>query len=135
MSARVDLNSDVGESFGRWTLGDDEAVLRQVTSANVAGGFHAGDPTTLRLTCATAVREGVVIGAQVGYRDLAGFGRRFIEMEPVELTDDILYQIGALDALARAAGASRAPIWYRMSSVSSTGAISRNRRPNPARSR
>nr|WP_297414381.1 5-oxoprolinase subunit PxpA [uncultured Nocardioides sp.] len=104
MSARVDLNSDVGESFGRWTLGDDEGVLRQVTSANVAGGFHAGDPTTLRLTCATAVREGVVIGAQVGYRDLAGFGRRFIEMEPVELTDDILYQIGALDALARAAG-------------------------------
>jgi UPF0271 protein len=104
VSARVDLNSDVGESFGRWTLGDDEAVLRQVTSANVAGGFHAGDPTTLRRTCATAVREGVVIGAQVGYRDLAGFGRRFIEMDPVELTDDILYQIGALDALARAAG-------------------------------
>jgi UPF0271 protein len=104
VSTRVDLNSDVGESFGRWTLGDDESVLRQVTSANVAGGFHAGDPTTLRLTCVIAVREGVVIGAQVGYRDLAGFGRRFIEMDPVELTDDILYQIGALDALARAAG-------------------------------
>ena len=103
-AARVDLNSDVGESFGRWALGDDEAVLRQVTSANVACGFHAGDPTTLRRTCAVAVREGVVIGAQVGYRDLAGFGRRFIDVVPTELTDDVLYQIGALDALARAEG-------------------------------
>lgn len=103
-ATRVDLNSDVGESFGRWRLGDDDAVLRQVTSANVACGFHAGDPTTLRHTCATAVREGVVIGAQVGYRDLAGFGRRFVDMDPAELTDDVLYQIGALDALARVEG-------------------------------
>ena len=104
MTARVDLNSDVGESFGRWTLGDDDAVLRQVTSANVACGFHAGDPSTLRRTCAIAVREGVVIGAQVGYNDLAGFGRRFIDVTPEELADDVLYQIGALDALARAVG-------------------------------
>jgi UPF0271 protein len=101
---RIDLNSDVGESFGRWTLGDDDAVLRQVTSANVACGFHAGDPSTLRRTCVTAVREGVVVGAQVGYNDLAGFGRRFIDMTAEELADDVLYQIGALDALARAAG-------------------------------
>ena len=101
---RVDLNSDVGESFGRWELGDDEAVLALVTSANVACGFHAGDASTLRRTCAFAARHGVVVGAQVAYRDLAGFGRRFIEMEPVELADDVLYQIGALEALARAAG-------------------------------
>ena len=102
----VDLNSDVGESFGRWQLGDDAAVLRAVTSANVACGFHAGDPTTLRRTCALAAAEGVVVGAQVGYRDLAGFGRRFIDVEPAELVDDVLYQIGALDALARAEGCS-----------------------------
>jgi len=102
---RVDLNSDVGESFGRWQLGDDEAVLALVTSANVACGFHAGDATTLRRTCAIATEKGVVIGAQVGYQDLAGFGRRFMDVEPVELTDDVLYQIGALEALARASGA------------------------------
>jgi 5-oxoprolinase (ATP-hydrolysing) subunit A len=100
----VDLNSDVGESFGRWQLGDDEAVLRVVTSANVACGFHAGDASTLRRTCAVAAREGVVVGAQVGYRDLAGFGRRFIDMEPGELADDVVYQVGALDALARVEG-------------------------------
>jgi UPF0271 protein len=100
----VDLNSDVGESFGRWELGDDEAVLAVVTSANVACGFHAGDATTLRRTCEVAVSRGVVVGAQVGYRDLAGFGRRFIDMDPVELADDVVYQIGALDALARTAG-------------------------------
>ena len=100
----VDLNSDVGESFGRWRLGDDDAVLSVVTSANVACGFHAGDPRTLRLTCETAAREGVVVGAQVGYRDLPGFGRRFIDVDPVELTDDVVYQIGALDGIARAAG-------------------------------
>jgi 5-oxoprolinase (ATP-hydrolysing) subunit A len=100
----VDLNSDVGESFGRWRLGDDEAVLRVVTSANVACGFHAGDATTLRRTCAVAAREVVVVGAQVGYRDLAGFGRRFIDMDPGELADDVVYQVGALDGLARAEG-------------------------------
>ncbi len=103
-SRSVDLNSDVGESFGRWQLGDDEAVLGLVTSANVACGFHAGDARTLRRTCAVAAREGVVVGAQVGYRDLAGFGRRFIDVDPVELADDVIYQIGALDALARVEG-------------------------------
>ena len=104
-SRTVDLNSDVGESFGRWQLGDDEAVLGLVSSANVAGGFHAGDATTLRRCCATAAERGVVIGAQVGYRDLAGFGRRFIDYDPTELTDDLLYQLGAVEAMARAAGA------------------------------
>ena len=102
--ASVDLNSDVGESFGRWTLGDDEAVLANVTSANVACGFHAGDPTTLRRTCGLAVAGGVVVGAQVGYRDLAGFGRRFLDVAPRELADDVLYQLGALEALCRVSG-------------------------------
>jgi len=101
---RVDLNSDVGESFGRWELGDDAAVLRVVTSANVACGFHAGDPSTLRRTCALAAENGVVVGAQVGYRDLPGFGRRFIDVAPAELVDDLLYQIGGLAAMAAASG-------------------------------
>jgi UPF0271 protein len=100
----MDLNSDVGESFGRWELGDDAAMLALVTSANVACGFHAGDPTTLRRTCALAAQRGVAVGAQVGYRDLAGFGRRFIDVAPDELTDDVVYQIGALDGMCRAAG-------------------------------
>jgi UPF0271 protein len=100
----LDLNSDLGESFGRWVLGDDEAVLGLVTSANVACGFHAGDPTTLRRTCAAAAARGVVVGAQVGYRDLAGFGRRFIDVAPDELADDVVYQIDALDGMCLVAG-------------------------------
>lgn len=100
----MDLNSDLGESFGVWKLGDDEAMLELVTSANVACGFHAGDPTTLRRTCDQAVEQGVRIGAQVSYPDLVGFGRRPIGMEPHELTNDVLYQLGALDGLARVAG-------------------------------
>ncbi|WP_067436635.1 LamB/YcsF family protein [Nocardioides jensenii] len=100
----IDLNADLGESFGQWTLGDDDALLDLVTSANVACGFHAGDPSVLRRVCGRAAERGVAIGAQVGYRDLAGFGRRFIDMEPAALTDDVLYQIGALEAFARVAG-------------------------------
>jgi UPF0271 protein len=103
-AAVVDLNSDLGEGYGIWRLGDDDALLDIVTSANVACGFHAGDPSTMRRVCERAVARGVTIGAQVGYRDLAGFGRRRIDVEPDELTDEILYQIGALDAFARAAG-------------------------------
>lgn len=102
--AAIDLNSDLGESFGRWVLGDDEAMLGFVTSANVACGFHAGDPSTLRRTCGLAAERGVVVGAQVGYRDLVGFGRRFIDVAPVELADDVVYQIGALDGMCRVAG-------------------------------
>jgi UPF0271 protein len=94
----MDLNSDLGEGFGIWTLGDDDALLCVVTSANVACGFHAGDPTTMRKVCATAVERGVVIGAQVSYRDLAGFGRRRIDVPRDELADEIRYQIGALSA-------------------------------------
>lgn len=100
----LDLNSDLGESFGRWALGDDDAMLALVTSANVACGFHAGDATTLRRTCAAAAARGVVVGAQVGYRDLAGFGRRFVDMDPGELADDVIYQLGALDGMCRVAG-------------------------------
>ncbi len=104
MNDWIDLNADLGESFGRWTLGDDDALLAVVTSANVACGFHAGDPSTLRRTCTGAAGRGVVVGAQVGYRDLAGFGRRFIDMVPGELADDVVYQIGALDGICRASG-------------------------------
>lgn len=100
----VDLNSDLGEGFGRWVLADDEALLSIVTSANVACGFHAGDAMIMRRVCETAVERGVAIGAQVSYRDLAGFGRRFIDVPSEELINDIIYQIGALDAFARLAG-------------------------------
>lgn len=100
----MDLNADLGEGFGAWRLGDDEALLGVVTSANVACGFHAGDPATMRRVCAGAAERGVVVGAQVGYRDLAGFGRRRIEYEQGELRDDVLYQLAALDGFARVAG-------------------------------
>jgi UPF0271 protein len=100
----VDLNSDLGEGFGQWTLGDDDALLGVVTSANVACGFHASDATIMRRVCAKAVESGVAIGAQVGYRDLPGFGRRFIDVEPEALTADVVYQLGALAGFARIAG-------------------------------
>jgi UPF0271 protein len=100
----IDLNSDLGEGFGVWRLGDDDALLGIVTSANVACGFHAGDPSIMRATCERAAANGVAIGAQVSYRDLAGFGRRRIEVPPAQLADEVTYQIGALDAFARAAG-------------------------------
>ena len=101
---RIDLNADLGEGFGVWRLGDDEALVELVTSANVACGFHAGDPSTMRRVCAHAAARGVAVGAQVSYRDLAGFGRRFLDVEPAELTDDLLYQLAALDGIARVAG-------------------------------
>ena len=104
MTVRIDLNADLGESFGTWVLGDDEAMLDVVTSANVACGFHAGDATTIRRTVAAAAERGVVVGAQVGYRDLAGFGRRRIDMDAADLTADVLYQLGALEAMCRVAG-------------------------------
>ncbi len=100
----LDLNSDLGEGFGIWPLTDDDALLDVVTSANVACGFHAGDPTVLRRVTERSAERGVAIGAQVGYRDLAGFGRRFIDVDPAELVNDVIYQIGALDGFARIAG-------------------------------
>jgi UPF0271 protein len=104
VSAALDLNADLGEGFGPWMLTDDDALLALVTSANVACGFHAGDPPTMRAVCHAAVAAGVTIGAQVSYRDLAGFGRRFVDVEAGVLADEVLYQIGSLEACARAAG-------------------------------
>jgi 5-oxoprolinase (ATP-hydrolysing) subunit A len=100
----IDLNADLGEGFGVWRLGDDDEMLRLVTSANVACGFHAGDPAGLARVCRAAADAGVRIGAQVSYRDLAGFGRRYIDVTVEDLTADVMYQIGALQALAHAAG-------------------------------
>jgi UPF0271 protein len=101
-----DLNADLGEGFGIWRLADDEALLDEVTSANIACGFHAGDPSTMARICRAAAERGVAIGAQVGYRDLVGFGRRRIDIAEADLAADVLYQLGALDAFARAAGTS-----------------------------
>ncbi|WP_433128062.1 LamB/YcsF family protein [Micromonospora sp. CA-240977] len=100
----MDLNADLGEGFGIWRLGDDEALLSLVTSANVACGFHGGDPSTMRRVCESAARRGVAVGAQVGYRDLAGFGRRHIAYDFAELRDEVTYQLGALDAFCRLFG-------------------------------
>ncbi|MDV9191503.1 5-oxoprolinase subunit PxpA [Streptomyces sp. SR27] len=103
--ASIDLNADLGEGFGRWTLTDDEQLLSVVTSANVACGFHAGDAATMRRVCELAAGRGVRIGAQVSYRDLAGFGRRSMDVPAAELAAEVAYQIGALEVFARAAGA------------------------------
>ncbi|MCU1446361.1 LamB/YcsF family protein [Cryobacterium sp.] len=100
----IDLNSDLGEGFGRWTLGDDAEMLGIVTSANIACGFHAGDPLVIRQTVIGARDAGVAIGAHVGYPDLAGFGRRNMDVSSAELVADVIYQIGALQGIARAAG-------------------------------
>ncbi|RJT20318.1 LamB/YcsF family protein [Buttiauxella izardii] len=100
----IDLNSDLGESFGAWTMGDDAAILKLVSSANVACGFHAGSPASLLSTLRAAQQQGVTIGAHVSYPDLVGFGRRNMDVASDELTADVIYQIGALQGLARAAG-------------------------------
>ena len=100
----VDLNADVGEGLGAWQMGDDAALLALVSSASVACGFHAGDPSTMQRTCADAARNGVAIGAHVSYRDLVGFGRRDMDMAPAELAGDVLYQLGALGGIARSVG-------------------------------
>jgi len=100
----IDLNADLGEGFGRWRLTDDEGLLHTVTSANVACGFHAGDPLTMRRVCARAAELGVSVGAQVSYPDLVGFGRRRLDVAAEELAADVLYQIGALEGACRAAG-------------------------------
>ncbi|HWF30271.1 MAG TPA: 5-oxoprolinase subunit PxpA [Mycobacterium sp.] len=104
--AGIDLNADLGEGFGVWRLGDDDAMLGIVTSANVACGFHAGDPVGLLRVCRLAAERGVRIGAQVSYRDLAGFGRRFIDVAAEDLVADVLYQIGALQAIAHSSGST-----------------------------
>lgn len=100
----IDLNADSGESFGAWRLGDDEAMLDVVSSANIACGYHAGDPLTMRTTARAAAERGVTIGAHPSYRDRAGFGRRFMDVPPDELEADVLAQLGALDACCRSTG-------------------------------
>jgi UPF0271 protein len=100
----VDLNSDLGESYGRWTLGDDAAMAPHITSANLACGFHAGDPGVLDTTVALCKRAGVAVGAQPSYPDLQGFGRRSMRISPSEIEQCVLYQIGALYGFCRAHG-------------------------------
>jgi UPF0271 protein len=101
---RIDLNSDLGESFGAWQMGDDQALMHSVTSANVACGFHAGDPTVMRETVALARRHGVAIGAHPGFPDLVGFGRREMQASPQEVEDSVVYQVAALAGVAAAQG-------------------------------
>ncbi|CAI8876743.1 LamB/YcsF family protein [Pseudomonas sp. IT-P100] len=102
----IDINSDLGESFGAWSMGDDDAMLDIVTSANVACGFHAGDPAGILRTLKAAAAKNVTIGAHVAYPDKVGFGRRNMDLASDELTADVIYQIGALQSLAKAAGTS-----------------------------
>src|SRR5512139_251950 len=104
MPERIDLNADLGEAFGTYAMGSDEAVLAYVTSANVACGFHAGDPTVIDRTVARAVRAGVAVGAHPSHYDLRGFGRREILADPAEVEADVVYQVGAVAAFARAHG-------------------------------
>lgn len=102
----IDLNSDLGESYGAWRMGDDAAMIEIVSSANIACGFHAGDPAGIRRTLEAAARRGVAIGAHVSYPDLAGFGRRDMDIAPTDLVADVVYQIGALKGLATTVGAT-----------------------------
>lgn len=112
----MDLNADLGEGFGPWRMGDDEALLGIVSSANVACGFHAGDPQIMDRTVRTALARGVDVGAHVGFPDLAGFGRRPMQMDTGELVAAVVYQLGALAGIARTAG-------HRMTHMSFHGAL------------
>jgi 5-oxoprolinase (ATP-hydrolysing) subunit A len=100
-AVQIDISCDMGESFGPWKMGFDEEMMQYISSANVAGGFHAGDPTTMRKTVALAKVHGVAVGVHPGYRDLLGFGRREIDVPPDEIHDEVIYQLGALREFAR----------------------------------
>jgi 5-oxoprolinase (ATP-hydrolysing) subunit A len=100
-AVQIDISCDMGESFGPWKMGFDEEMMQYISSANVAGGFHAGDPTTMRKTVALAKDHGVAVGVHPGYRDLVGFGRREMDIPPDEIHDEIVYQLGALREFAR----------------------------------
>ncbi len=100
----IDLNCDMGESYGAWKMGADAAIMPLISSANIACGFHAGDPATIRATVGLAVEHGVAIGAHPSLPDLAGFGRRAMKISPQEMYDLVIYQAGAVEAFARAAG-------------------------------
>jgi UPF0271 protein len=112
----IDLNADLGEGFGPWRMGDDEALLDVLSSANIACGFHAGDPMIMERTVRTALAKGVDVGAHVGFPDLQGFGRRVMRIDPDELAAMVTYQLGALAAIARSAG-------HRMTHMSFHGAL------------
>ncbi|MBT1704385.1 LamB/YcsF family protein [Chryseosolibacter indicus] len=101
---RIDLNCDMGESFGAYSMGTDEAIMDYVSSINVACGFHAGDPSVMRKTIALAAKRNIVIGAHPGYPDLQGFGRRKMDLSPEEIYDSVIYQVGALQAFVHAVG-------------------------------
>ncbi len=101
---KIDLNADIGESFGIYSTGNDDLLLRSITSGSIACGFHAGDPSVMRRTVRAASRAGVSIGAHPGFPDLVGFGRREMQLEPQEIADLVLYQVGALSAVAKAEG-------------------------------
>jgi UPF0271 protein len=116
MTMDIDLNADLGEGYGPWHMGDDEALLEVLSSANVACGFHAGDPLIMERTVRLALARGVDVGAHVGYPDRQGFGRRAMHIEPVELAAIVTYQLGALAGIARAAG-------HRMTHMSFHGAL------------
>lgn len=122
---RVDLNCDMAESFGAYALGNDEQILDFVSSANIACGFHAGDPSVMRETVALAASKGVAVGAHPGYRDLEGFGRRYVEITPQEGYDLIVYQVGALSGFVSAAGSE-------MQHVKPHGALYNAGAANPA---
>lgn len=110
MSKKIDLNCDVGESYGAYRIGADEALMEWITSANVACGYHAGDPLVMDRTVRLAIQYGVGIGAHPGFPDLLGFGRRQMQLGPDEIENYILYQVGALAAFARASGAELAHV-------------------------
>lgn len=122
VAAWIDLNADLGESYGNWRMGDDAAMLSVVTSANIACGFHAGDPLTIRNTVRLAVERNVVIGAHIAYHDLVGFGRRTIDIEADALEADVLYQLAALDGICRSEGSkvryvkAHGALYHRMNS-------------------
>ena len=124
----IDLNADIGESFGAWTMGLDSQLLPSISSANIACGWHAGDPMVMRSTVAAALAVGVALGAHPGYPDLVGFGRRSMSMSSDEVYSAILYQVGALKAFAEAAGS-------RLSHVKPHGALYNDAAVNPALAR
>src|SRR4026209_2769803 len=103
---RIDINSDVGESFGAYTIGHDTGLMTSITSANIAAGFHGGDPSVLRETIRRAKSHDVAIGAHPGFPDLVGFGRRELNVTPKETEDFVLYQIAAVAGVAKAEGVS-----------------------------
>jgi len=125
MPRKINLNADLGESFGAWTMGDDAALLDIVGSANIACGFHAGDPLVMRTTLRLAKARGVSVGAHPSYPDLQGFGRRRMAMDPAELEAVLLYQLAALDGMARAEG-------LRMAHVKPHGALNNAACEDPA---